>query len=440
MLRRKYPARFRTVAGNAVLGLALAGALAWSGSAAGAQPQVKLAIVTYVSGPGAAYGVPLADGAKLMIDAINNGSLPAPYHSKGFAGAKIDPVIIDESGSTTQVVENFRNLVQQRHVDAVVGYINSGNCLAISPVAEELKALTVYTSCGTSRIFEGHSYNYVFRTAPMETVDGVGAAHYLKKEYPQATTYAGINQNYAWGQDSWHQFHDSMKALEPNSRVTVALWPKLFSGQYNAEISTLLIHKQAVVHASFWGGDQVAFVEQAAARGLGKHSRLLLINGDSIFYTLSKVIPEGTIIGADGAYGVFARKTPLNNWFRPAFVKRFGAQPIAAAYQVADSLLGLKAAYDKAEQEAHKFPTKAEVIKALTHLKFEGMGVNVDMALGGGHQAVTAVAYGTYEYDAKTQTPKLVKVAYFAPWCVNPPPGVGAVKWIEGGLKGAKCH
>ena len=52
------------------------------------------------------------------------------------------------------MVTEFRNLVQRDKVDAVVGYISSGSCLAVTPVAEELKALTVYFDCGTPRIFE----------------------------------------------------------------------------------------------------------------------------------------------------------------------------------------------------------------------------------------------------------------------------------------------
>jgi branched-chain amino acid transport system substrate-binding protein len=440
MLRRQTLAPLQRGAGNALIGLAVAGALVCGGTAAGAQPAVKLAIVTYLSGPGAGpFGIPLKNAANIVVAAINNGTLPAPYHSRGFAGAKVDPVIIDEAGSPTQVVENYRNLVQQRHVDAVVGYINSGNCLALAPVAEELKSLTVYTSCGTSRVFEGHSYHYVFRTAPMETIDGVGAALYLKKEYPHATVYAGINQNYAWGQDSWHQFTASMNAIEPHSKVTVALWPKLFSGQYSAEISTLLIHKQDIIHSSLWGGDLAAFVEQASARRLGQHSRLLLPVGEILVFTLSKRIPNGTIIGADGAWGVFAHNSPLNNWFRETYEKHFGTPPIFASYQAADALVALKAAYEKAERQAGQFPTPAEVIKALTHLKFEGVGETFDMALGQGHQAVTEMAYGTYEYDAKAQKPKITKVVYFPAWCVNPPHGVNAVEWIQGGLQGAKC-
>ncbi len=46
----------------------------------------------------------------------------------------------------------------------MIGYISSGDCLAVAPVAEELKKLTIFFDCGTPRIFEDASYKYVFRT------------------------------------------------------------------------------------------------------------------------------------------------------------------------------------------------------------------------------------------------------------------------------------
>ncbi len=441
MVQERYRAVLGAFGRGVVLGLALIGTVLCGGAPAHAQGKVKLGIVTFLSGPAAGpFGIPSRNAANLMIHAINDGALPAPYNTKGIGGAAIDPVIIDEAGSTTQVVENFRNLVQQRHVNAVVGYISSGSCLAIAPVAEELRMLTIFYDCGTTRIFEDHAYKYVFRTSATATMDNVGAARYLKQEYPNDTTYAGINPNYAWGQDSWRDFTNSMKVIEPKSKVTVALWPKLFAGQYNSEISTLLIHKQQIIHSSLFGGDLTAFLAQADARDLPKHSRLVLTTGETDMYTFSKHIPDGTIVGARGPYGVFAHKSPLNTWFRNSFERRFGTPPIYPAYQMAQALLGLKTAYDKAAKDAGKFPNQDQVIKALTYLKFEGVGDEVDMALGGGHQAVTEMAYGTYEYDAKTKTPKLVKIVYFPAWCVNPPPGTKAVQWIAGGMKGAKCE
>jgi branched-chain amino acid transport system substrate-binding protein len=134
-----------------------------SATTAWAQQPLRVGIVTFLSGPAAGpFGVPARNGFELVAELINNGAVPAPYASKGFGGRPIELVIIDEAGGTQKQVAEFRNLAQR--VDIVVGYISSGDCLAIAPVAEEMKKLTVLFDCGTPRIFEDASYKYVFRT------------------------------------------------------------------------------------------------------------------------------------------------------------------------------------------------------------------------------------------------------------------------------------
>ncbi|HYL33434.1 MAG TPA: ABC transporter substrate-binding protein [Stellaceae bacterium] len=408
-------------------------------AAPAAAPTLKLGIVTFLSGPAAGpFGIPARNAAELVTEAINKGTLPAPYNTKGFGGAEAQMEIVDEAGSTTEVVQSFRNLVQRQNVNAVVGYISSGSCLAVAPVAEELKMLTVFFDCGTPRIFEDAKYNYVFRTSATSTMDNVAAVRYLKAKFPNDKSYAGINQNYAWGQDSWRDFDGSMKDLFPNDKQVVSEFPKLFAGQYDAEISTLLVDHPDIVHSSFWGGDLESFMLQASARGLEKRSRLVLTTGETTMFRLRGQIPNGVILGARGPYGVLAHKSALNDWFRKNFQDRYNTPPVYSAYQMAQAILGLKVAYDKAAN-GKGVPTTDAVRTALTGLKYESFGTHVDMALGDGHQAVTETAYGEFKFDKKTDTPEIVNVVYYPEWCVNPPPGVKSSDWIQGGMKGAKC-
>ena len=58
----------------------------------------------------------------------------------------------------------------------------AGNCLAVAPVAEELKKLTIFFDCGTPRIFEEKPRKYVFRTSAHATMDNVAAARYMMDE------------------------------------------------------------------------------------------------------------------------------------------------------------------------------------------------------------------------------------------------------------------
>lgn len=147
--------------------------------------------------------MPAANAAKLTVETLSKRALAAPYNKKGINGVEIEIVLVDESGGATKQVEEYRNLVQRQKVDAVIGYISSGDCLAVGPVVEELQVPTIFFDCGTSRLFEAvKAPKYLFRTGLDAVVDNVAAARYLADTRPQIKTVASVQQNYAWGQDS----------------------------------------------------------------------------------------------------------------------------------------------------------------------------------------------------------------------------------------------
>jgi branched-chain amino acid transport system substrate-binding protein len=400
--------------------------------AALAQQPMRIGVVTFLSGPAAGpFGVPARNGFELVAEMTNAGQAPAPFNTKGFGGRPIELVIIDEAGGPQKQVAEFRNLAQR--VDVVIGYISSGDCLAIAPVAEELRKLTVLFDCGTPRIFEDASYKYVFRTGPSGTMDNVAAALYALERNPNIRSIAGINQNYAWGQDSWTDFEAAMKALKPGIEVKTSQMTKLFAGQFGAEISTLLSSGADLVHSSFWGGDLEGLVLQGAPRGLFQKHLVVLSAGEPAINRLGARIPDGTIIGARGPFGPFAPDNELNRWFKNAFQERYALPPNYAAYKATNALLGLKAAYEKAQKAGAATPSQEQIIAAFENLSFDGVGGQVRMALGKGHQAVMDNAIGT----AKTVSGQLtiVDVKRYPAERVNPPEGLKSEAWIKSGLK-----
>ena len=396
---------------------------------------IKIGVVSFLSGPAAGpFGVPARNAAEIMFEMINAGKVPAPYATKGLGGAKMQMSLVDESGGTTTQVTEFRNLVQRDNVDLVIGYISSGSCLGIAPVAEELKKLTVFFDCGTPRIFEERDYKYVFRTASTATMDSVGAALYVKDLKPNAKMIAGVNQNYAWGQDSWGDFELAMQQIIPGVKVATSQMPKLFAGQYNAEISTLLSSKADVIHSSLWGGDLEAFILQAGPRGLFKRSTVILTTGETAMYKLAAKIPDGVVIGARGPYGPYAPDNELNKWFSATFEDRYGVPPNYAAYQMAQAILGTKAAWEKAQAaNGGKRPSQDQVIAAFENLTFVSPAGEVNMRNGKGHQAITGTAYGVTKKVGGKMT--IDKIKRYPADMVNPPDGVKAADWIKSGFK-----
>jgi branched-chain amino acid transport system substrate-binding protein len=404
-----------------------------------AENTFNLGLVTFLSGGAAGpFGVPARNAAELVVEAINKGTLPAPYNSKGIAGLNISPTIIDEAGGGTKQVGEFRNLVQRKNVDAVIGYISSGDCLAIAPVAEELGALTIFFDCGTPRIFEENSYKYVFRTGPTSTMDNVAAARYALDLNPKLKSVAGINQNYAWGQDSWNDFKGALEVLKPGVEVKTEQFPKIYAGQYGSEISSLMVEQPEFIHSSFWGGDMEGLVLQGAARGLFDDYKGIFTCGETAMFRLSDQIAEGSIIGGRGPFGVYAPENALNNWFRKNYIARFGTPPTYPSYKMAQALLGLKTAADKAGPGKAGKPSKEAIIAALENLEFQAPSGTVKMALGKGHQAVQEMVYGQYTY--KNGQPEVYNVKRYPAKCVTPPEGVSSAEWIKTDLAKTSCN
>ena len=421
------------------LGIAAVSAVALAGGIAHAKDTITIAVPSFLTGGAAGpFGIPAMNGAKMVTDAINKGTLPAPYNTKGFGGASASLIELDEGGGATKQVAEYRNLVEKRNVDAIVGYISSGNCQALAPIAEELKQFTIFATCGTPRIFEEAERKYVFRTMGHATSDNVAAAMYVKENFPNMKSYTGINQNYAWGQDSWRDFDLTMKQIMPNTKASdKTQFPKIFAGQYGSEISAMSLDKADLVHSSFWGGDLEAFIFQGAARGLFKKKISVVTVGGTAAYRLGKKLPDGLVLGARGPYGILVRDrdTALNNWFVNTYKNIYGIYPSGPAYQYGQAILAAKIAYDKAGSDA----SNEQLADALRGVTFESFSTTIEMKLGGGHQAATENGYGITKYDADEGENVVTGVKFYPASCVLPPDGVTSVDWINGGMKGAKC-
>jgi branched-chain amino acid transport system substrate-binding protein len=413
-------------------------------ASANAADEFKIGIVSFLSGQAAdSFGVPAVNGAKVLIEAFNNGTAPAPYNKKGFGGMKIVPVYVDENGGATKQVQELRNLYERENVDVVVGYVGSGDCLAVAPVAEEMKRFLILYDCGTPRIFEEANYKYVFRTASHAAMDNVGAVRYLKARNVKIEGFNMINQDYAWGHDSLKDFTLSMQVLYPQSKALSDQRPKFGAGQYGTEISQLMSNPADVTHSSLWGGDLQAMILQAAPRGLFKKSQVILTAADHVLTPLGEKMPDGVIIGARGAYGQMAPKSALNDWWWAEYQKaNAGVYPVQAPYRMAQALMGLKLAVEKAMAANKKGgkPSIEQIAEALRGSEWEAPAGRIKMALGDGHQAIQSAAFGRTRYDAAKKMVVLDDIQRFAAECVNPPANMKSDEWIKAGFPGAKCN
>lgn len=399
--------------------------------------EIKVGFVVFLSGPAAApFGIPARNAAEILSEDINKGSLPAPYDQKGIGGLKIVPEYMDEASGPDPITA-YRRFASS--VDIVIGYISSEDCLAVAPAAEQKQVLTVFFDCGTPRIFEDHSYKYIFRTTATAAVDNIAAARYVLSLYPNIKTIAGINQNYAWGQDSWSEFNSALTSLDPKVKVVSTQFPAIFAGSYSSQISALLAADPDLIHSSFWGGDAEGLLIQGAPLGLFTRSHVLLTAGEPILHRpgIVGLMPSGVILGARGPHGPLAPDNKLDQWFTKAYEDRYNATPAYPSYHMAQAILGLKSAVEKAQSQDHtERPTAMQITAAFEHLSYETPSGTIRMELGEGHQAIEPAAYGVTQVENGKIT--LVNIKRYPAECVNPPAGTKTETWIEHHFPGAK--
>ena len=335
--------------------------------------------------------MPAVNGAKVMIEAFNKGTAPAPYNKAGFGGMKIEPIYVDENGGATKQVQELRNLYDREKVDAVVGYVGSGDCLAVAPVAEEMKKFLVLYDCGTPRIFEDGKYRVrvPHRLARGDGQRGArplpeGAQHQgrqLQPDQPGLRLGPGLAQGLhlrAWSSSI------------PDAKAGADLLPKFGAGQYGTEISALLAKPADVTHSSLWGGDLQAFILQAgAARPVQAHAGGVLGRRPRAAgprrqdarrrdpRRARRLRPDVAEVARSTTGGGRSTRSAYNVY------------PVQAPYRMAQALLGLKLAVEKAmAANGGKKPTPEQLAAALRNSEWESPAGRIRMTLGDGHQAI----------------------------------------------------
>ncbi|WP_108660527.1 ABC transporter substrate-binding protein [Acuticoccus kandeliae] len=388
--------------------------------------ELKIGITTFLSGPASVFGVPGRDAAEMIAENINaNG---------GIDGVPIRLFFIDEGAGAETLTNEYRRLVQDEGVDLTMASISSGNCINLTPLAEDLKVLNILWDCGTQRIFEEHDYNYNFRTQANATPEMMAPLLYLLKTKPDFRTIAVVNQDYAWGRDSWDLFSSALKKLKPDVEVVAELFPKLGAPDFSAEISRLMALRPDVILTTSWGGDLDTFVRQASQRGLTRMSTIVAPLAESSLQRLGGALPDGAIVGGRGDH-YFLHPEYKNDEAFKAFVDQYkektGAYPIYPAFHMAQAFAALEAAYAKAsEANGGNWPNEDQVIAAMEGLEFRGHGRPVTIRED--HQGIEAQLIGVARTTGDYDFPIIDEMMIFNGADIMPPAGTKSADWIAG--------
>lgn len=167
--------------------------------------ELKIAVITALSGAGAEWGRGIMRGAELAIEEVNaKGGV-----SIGGEKYKIVTVVYDDKYTAAGGTAAAHKAVFDDKVKFIIGPISSASGLAMQDITEKNKVIIMGDTW--AREFLGPQKPYTFRVFMTSTEAAPGMARWVKKAFPNANAVIPVASNDASG---WSISKDYVEAYE----------------------------------------------------------------------------------------------------------------------------------------------------------------------------------------------------------------------------------
>lgn len=284
---------------------------------------IKVGYTSIFSGRVAQLGISSKNALQLEFDAFNA--------SGGLAGRKIELIDRDSKGRPEEAARLSRELIESQGCDILLSGEASGSSFAAHEVARASKALCIHVISETTSLTADpklRSWN-TFRTARQALHDSIVGGAFAAKVAKERgfTRWATIAADYAYGRESTPEFMAYLQQSGAKVDLVAEVWPKLFQPDYTEHITKLLQAKPEAMFCGLWGGDLVAFIDQANLFGLFEKVQVFSIHmADYTTLTSVKKLPSAGVYSSNRYVSSFPDDSRNAAW-SGAYVKRFNAHP-----------------------------------------------------------------------------------------------------------------
>ncbi|MDE2572215.1 MAG: ABC transporter substrate-binding protein, partial [bacterium] len=242
-----------------------------------------------LTGRAARYGADSILAAELATEEINA--------TGGIDGREVRLLVADDRSDPTFAVKAAERYILEDRVDFLMGVVSSAVALAVTAVSRHHRVIFVGTDHASARLTLESFQPYYFRVTNNTQQSMRAGALYLSRR--PWTTYAFIGPDYEYGNRQWRDFRDHLAELRPDVRFLDAVWPKLNQRDYEPYIQSILQARPEVLVHGFWGGDTIAFYEQALRCDL--FNRVQVVSFDAggnyeVFEALGEQMPSGLVL------------------------------------------------------------------------------------------------------------------------------------------------
>lgn len=291
--------------------LAAGAALALRPAPAAAQQELKIGIITPVTGIFAQVGADMTNGFKMYLDRTKS----------TFAGAKVVPIIEDSQGKPDLAVTKARKLILQDHVQIIVGGVLATEGYALAPVSTELKTVYISSVTAADDLTQRQigKYPYFIRESwtssqPMHPFGQWACEQGYKK-------VATIAADYAFGYESVGGFQKAFESC--GGKIVQKIWPPIGTKDFGPYIPTIKSDADALFSLMV-GPMALQFPKQLRNSGYTKP-----ILGGSVSYDEAALPFMGDEVIGDVSAEQYsaALQTPANEAFVKSYRSKYGKVP-----------------------------------------------------------------------------------------------------------------
>lgn len=286
---------------------------------------IKIGVFEPMTGANAAGGELEVEGAKLA-----NKLYPTVL------GKKVELVFADNKSDKVEAASAAANLIEQEHVNAIIGSWGSGNSMAAGDIVMEAKVPTVGASCTNPLVTAGN--DYYFRVCFIDPFQGTVMAKYAanKLQAKKVALLQEVSSDYSVGISKF--FSDEfIKITGDKDAIVVKANYNTGDQDFTAQLTNIKSKNPDVIFAPGNFTEGAMIIKQARQLGITTP----IIGGDTW------ETPEFIDIGQDAVEGTvfstfFASETPITSeskTFLDAYRKEYNKEPAAVSALSYDAYL-----------------------------------------------------------------------------------------------------
>lgn len=294
--------------------IALAALIA--GAAIGpAGAQIRIGLMVSATGPTSAIGIPQKNTGDILPRTIG--------------GASVEYISLEDGGDTTRAVQNVKKLVQEHHIDALIGPSTTPNAFAILDVIAEAK-VPMMATVGTSAVVEplDAKKRWVFKTTQNDDLIAAALLSHMKRNGVATVGFIGFNDPYG---ENWLKVFSALGEKAGVKVIAVERYGRTDSSVTGQTLKLIAAKPDAMLIAAVGGP---AVLPQATLREQGFKGTIYQTHAVATddFIKLGKDKVEGTILAA-GPMLVIDEIPDANptkkiaQTYIAAYEKQFGTKP-----------------------------------------------------------------------------------------------------------------